>query len=126
MRKSLFLLLVLGWCFSLPASRLPMVVFRTQDGLPQNRISALAQDRLGRLWIGTQSGAARYDGVEFVTYTVRNGLAGNSILRLLSGPEGSVFVVTAQGIDRISERGTLDRTLTPSDPIRDACLSADG
>ena len=74
--------------------------------LGSDRISAMAQDRLGRLWIGTQSGVARYDGVEFVTYTVRNGLAGNSILRLLPGPEGSVFVVTAQGVAAIRAVGS--------------------
>jgi len=42
--------------------------FGINEGLPSERIYALAQDREGYLWIGTGDGLARYDGVEFRIY----------------------------------------------------------
>ena len=43
-------------------------IWRTQDGLPENRIRAIAQTPDGYLWVGTSSGLARFDGVRFVVY----------------------------------------------------------
>jgi diguanylate cyclase (GGDEF)-like protein len=40
-----------------------------QHGLPQISVLAIAQDRAGYLWVGTQSGLARFDGVRFQTYS---------------------------------------------------------
>ncbi|MGN6513548.1 MAG: two-component regulator propeller domain-containing protein, partial [Lysobacteraceae bacterium] len=40
-----------------------------EDGLPQISAIALAQDHTGYLWIGTQGGLARFDGVRFTTFT---------------------------------------------------------
>jgi signal transduction histidine kinase/ligand-binding sensor domain-containing protein len=34
------------------------------DGLPENSVRAIAQDRSGFLWFGTQNGLVRYDGYE--------------------------------------------------------------
>lgn len=42
-------------------------IWRTEDGLPDNRIQAIAQTRDGYLWIGTHGGLARFDGVLFST-----------------------------------------------------------
>ena len=44
-------------------------VWRTQDGLPENRVRAIAQTPDGYLWVGTTGGLARFDGVRFVVYT---------------------------------------------------------
>jgi diguanylate cyclase (GGDEF)-like protein len=40
-----------------------------QDGLPQITVMAIAQDRDGYIWVGTQDGLARFDGVRFTSYT---------------------------------------------------------
>ncbi|HLK96206.1 MAG TPA: two-component regulator propeller domain-containing protein, partial [Hymenobacter sp.] len=49
--------------------------FGPAEGLATPFIYALAQDRQGYLWLGTAEGLVRYDGAEFVTFTVENGLA---------------------------------------------------
>ncbi len=38
------------------------------DGLPQNEIVCIYQDRAGFMWFGTKGGLARYDGYGFKTY----------------------------------------------------------
>src|SRR5436309_457677 len=43
-------------------ARLAFRTFTDRDGLPQNSIMAVARDIAGRLWVGTQDGAAFYDG----------------------------------------------------------------
>ncbi|HEV2393111.1 MAG TPA: two-component regulator propeller domain-containing protein [Verrucomicrobiae bacterium] len=40
-------------------------LWQTDEGLPHNNVQAIAQTRDGYLWIGTQAGLARFDGVEF-------------------------------------------------------------
>ncbi|OYQ35886.1 hypothetical protein CHU95_06380 [Niveispirillum lacus] len=48
-----------------PWGDFPVLNFRdltTDDGLPNDTISAVAQDKSGLIWIGTFAGLARYDG----------------------------------------------------------------
>src|SRR5829696_9286373 len=44
----------------------------SDDGLPQMTPRAITQTRDGYLWIGTFNGLARFDGVRFTSFTVRN------------------------------------------------------
>ena len=41
--------------------------FTPNNGLPQSSIMAMAVDKSGYLWIGTQDGAAYYDGRKWTT-----------------------------------------------------------
>src|SRR3990170_4331466 len=43
--------------------------WRTDDGLPDNTVNALLQTSDGYLWLGTQRGLARFDGIRFTTLT---------------------------------------------------------
>ena len=48
-----------------PWGNFPVLHFReltTRDGLPNDTISTVAQDKAGLIWIGTFAGIARYDG----------------------------------------------------------------
>ena len=38
------------------------------NGLSQNSVVAIHQDKLGQVWIGTRDGLNKYDGVEFKVY----------------------------------------------------------
>src|SRR5689334_12950756 len=46
--------------------------WETDDGLPQNSISGIAQTDDGFLWIGTRDGLARFDGARFTVYNREN------------------------------------------------------
>jgi len=46
-------------------SQLGFDAWTSENGLPQNSITCLLQDRKGYIWVGTLEGAARFDGQRF-------------------------------------------------------------
>src|SRR4051812_16283060 len=43
-----------------------------EEGLPQNAVQSVIQTRDGYLWVGTQRGLARFDGVHFTHFNPAN------------------------------------------------------
>jgi len=74
-------------------------IWRVQDGLPQNRIQAIAQTQDGYLWIGTSGGLVRFDGARFTVFDRSNTpvFRDDSILSLASSNDGSLWVGTEGG-----------------------------
>jgi ligand-binding sensor domain-containing protein/signal transduction histidine kinase len=74
-------------------------IWRVEDGLPQNRIQAIARTPDGYLWIGTSEGLARFDGVRFTVFG-RSTVAAfhdDSILSLKVSRDGSLWIGTEGG-----------------------------
>ena len=46
--------------------------WRTDSGLPQNTVHSILQTRDGYLWLGTDGGLVRFDGMDFVTFDAEN------------------------------------------------------
>ncbi len=46
--------------------------WQIEQGLPQNSVSCVVQDRDGYLWLGTYNGLARFDGERFTIYDTAN------------------------------------------------------
>src|SRR5215472_1236797 len=44
----------------------------TDEGLPHNQVRCLFQTRDGYLWIGTQQGLVRFDGLTFTIFNLHN------------------------------------------------------
>ena len=78
-----------------------------EAGLPQITVAALAQDPTGYLWIGTQAGLARFDGVRFTTFTPENepGIPGIWIHALHPARDGRLWVGTYKGV-AVYDEGT--------------------
>jgi signal transduction histidine kinase/ligand-binding sensor domain-containing protein len=80
-------------------SSLPFT-FRTwqrEQGLPHNSVRAIIQTRDGYLWIGSDDGVARFDGVRFVSFGLREGLRNGLVRNLLEDREGALWIGTAGG-----------------------------
>jgi PAS domain S-box-containing protein len=79
--------------------------WKTEDGLPQLSAHAIIQTRDGYLWIGTQEGLVRFDGVHFTIFDKRNtpGLENHSIFTLLEGRDGSLWIGTGGGLSRLKD-----------------------
>lgn len=89
-----------------------------QDGLPQITALCLAQDKDGYLWIGTQSGLARFDGVRFTNYLPQDtpALPAVWIRTLLSGSDGRLWIGTYKGL-AVRSDGEF-QPIAPADPRR--------
>jgi signal transduction histidine kinase/ligand-binding sensor domain-containing protein/CheY-like chemotaxis protein len=75
-------------------------VWKTEDGLPQNSVNAILQTKDGYIWLGTQEGLVRFDGVRFTVFDKRNTpeLATNHITSLLERHDGTLCVGTNRGL----------------------------
>jgi DNA-binding NtrC family response regulator/ligand-binding sensor domain-containing protein len=67
------------------------------DGLP-GAPHRLLQDRRGYLWISTNAGLCRYDGAEFITYTIDDGLANNDVAVLCEDNQGQLWIDAGRGL----------------------------
>ena len=78
-----------------------------EEGLPQISALALVQDRQGYLWVGTQAGLARFDGVRFTTHTPADtpGLRGIWINDLHVDAGNRLWVATYRGLSMRDDDG---------------------
>ncbi|HWY71290.1 MAG TPA: two-component regulator propeller domain-containing protein [Terriglobales bacterium] len=102
----LFSLLVCGPARALDPSRLVSQyghsAWRIQDGVFSGAPHAITQTADGYLWIGTESGLLRFDGVRFVPWTPPEGkaLPNSAIYSLLGTGDGSLWIGTGRGLAR--------------------------
>ncbi|MBV9612368.1 MAG: hypothetical protein JO091_07840, partial [Acidobacteriaceae bacterium] len=77
----------------------------TNTGLPQNSITAIAQTNDGYIWLGTEEGLVRFDGVRFTAFDKQNtpGLLSNEIQVLLVDKENNLWVGTSAGLARFRD-----------------------
>ena len=78
-------------------------VWLTENGLPQNTVHTIAQTRDGYVWIGTEEGLARFDGIRFTLFDKQNTpqLKSNYIRTLLVDRAGALWIGTAEGLVRM-------------------------
>ncbi|TGE21118.1 sensor histidine kinase [Hymenobacter metallicola] len=84
-----------------PSAALTFHTLTAAQGLSENSVYSIVQDKQGFLWFGTQDGLSRYDGVEFRVF--RNdpqragSLSSNFILSLAEDQQGQLWVGTGGG-----------------------------
>lgn len=99
--------------------KMPLKHLTTADGLPQNTINCVNQDRKGFFWVGTNGGLARFDGYEFVNFTKENGLPRNEVLDFLETRDGDFWLATKGGLVKFTPDGKIyDRTITGEEAAR--------
>ncbi len=102
----LFYVLLLSWILPFTAESQPsrphFDQLTTADGLPENSAFALLQDRLGYVWIGTQSGLVRYDGLKMTTFQYDpkdpHSFKGHFIYTLHEDQKGDIWIGSDQGL----------------------------
>jgi len=74
-------------------------VWQTDDGLPNNQVTAIVQGPDGFLWIGTALGLARFDGISFTRVYCSNSSSNEDqgVSALLAARAGGLYVLTRQG-----------------------------
>lgn len=98
-------------------------------------VHAIAEDKNGHIWFGTDHGAIKYDGLTFRSYTERHGLGNINVGRksILTDKSGTVWVGTQGGVFRYHQ--TADTIggncfsrfeLIPPFPVTDIMEDRDG
>ena len=86
----------------------------SDDGLLQNSVLSIIQDKHGFMWFATLGGVSRYDGKKFVSYQFdpedRNSLSSNYVRTLAEDNDGIIWIGTENGglnrLDPVTNRIT--------------------
>src|ERR1700691_5962901 len=92
--------------------------WRMEDGVFAGTPNVIAQTTDGYLWIGTQAGLTRFDGVRFVSWRPPEGkeLPASRINSLLGARDGSLWIGTTNGLARWRD-GELTNYQAPAGTI---------
>lgn len=86
----------------LPALQPTFTRYTADSGLPQQQVTAVARDRDGYLWIGTQtSGLVRYDGAGWRIRDASDGLPSSTVNCITADGEGTLYAGMSGGIVRL-------------------------
>mgnify|MGYP001301457508 FL=1 len=104
-RKFLLLLPLLAFLLCLPGEAKDILdiadpaltTFSDRNGLPSNSVMTITRDRRGYLWVGTQDGAAYYNGHRWTTVNMPERNISNYIYDVLAASDGSIWFATDGG-----------------------------
>ena len=81
-----------------PEGRLAFRSYGSEQGLTNLSMWSLEQDREGFLWVGTESGLFRYDGLRFQRYSTQDGLPADLVRTVFAARSGLLWLGTLQGV----------------------------
>jgi len=103
--KTLVFFILLAAAHSLAGASTPLSQYlcrtwNTRDGLPQATVQAVLQAKNGYLWLGSQEGLVRFDGVKFSVFNKKNtpSFRHNDVRALCEGRDGRLWIGTANGL----------------------------
>lgn len=104
---ALFPLFVAQPALTFGQQKISVSLLTSVNGLSQNTINCIFEDRYGFLWFGTQDGLNKYDGYRITTYKhVSNdgsSLSANHITALGEDAEGNLWIGTrTAGLSRLN------------------------
>jgi len=71
--------------------------YTMKNGLPNNMVWGITQDKYGFLWIATVSGLSRFDGVKFTNFfsgADSNSLRSNEVMNVRADHDGRVWIIS--------------------------------
>lgn len=100
----------------------------TREGLPQGSVEAIAQTPDGYLWLGTQEGLARHDGIRVQVFDRRDtpALAHNRVMALAVGDDGVLWIGTEEGLTRMHRGRFTKLPGADREPIHVLVRASDG
>src|SRR6187401_3379334 len=107
-RAAIVLGMVLAWCPrvfalnpSLDVSQYAHTAWKVGEGLPSGFIRAIAQTPDGYLWLGTEFGLLRFDGVRAIPWEPppNDGLSNSDIRSLQAARDGRLWIGTFSGLE---------------------------
>ena len=68
--------------------------FTTSEGLADNGVRSIYEDKAGNIWFGTGGGVSRYDGKSFQNFTTNEGLSHNDLTTIMEDKTGKLWFGT--------------------------------
>ena len=98
--KELIILLLLLICNQLDAKNYSPFLkhYNMGNGLIDNNITNIQQDKEGYIWIGTRSGISRFDGYTFKNYKYTQNSTFDSNTKMVVDKRGDIYVINAERI----------------------------
>lgn len=101
-----------------------------ENGLSNNSVLSITQDRTGFLWFGTRMGVNRYDGSRFRNYVSNskdsNTLYDNNVIALFCDSRKTIWAGTASGLNRYNEeKDFFERIPLQNSPQNINCIYED-
>ena len=115
-------MMLLALPFPAVASAFPDFSFRTVtafDGLSSNIVNTIYKDKRGFVWLGTQTGLDRFDGISVANFPA---LAGQTVLALAETDSVNLMVGTDKGLFRFNRK----REAVESIPLSGQVLRVNG
>ena len=104
MTKLPFTVFFVTLCLSMHAQQVKRYSFMhhgSSMGLASNEIVTLAQEPAGYMWIGTNNGLQRFDGVRYQTFRFRqndaSSIPNNNVSQILFDKKNNMWLLTADG-----------------------------
>lgn len=73
------------------------------EGLSQNTVFCIMQDKTGFIWVGTEDGLNKYDGYDFTIFKHENNnpksLSHSQVNTMLQDPKGNFWIGTSDGLN---------------------------
>ncbi|MGV3696174.1 ligand-binding sensor domain-containing protein [Flavobacterium sp.] len=69
--------------------------YTTNDGLADDCVLTVFEDKSGYIWFGTSGGASRYDGKSFRNFTTKDGLSNNGVHSFMQDSTGKLWIGTS-------------------------------
>ncbi len=79
------------------SERLPIKTYTTADGLARDHVGRIVRDSHGFLWFCTSDGLSRFDGYNFTSYRVEDGLPFPAVNDMLETGNGIYWLATNGG-----------------------------
>lgn len=120
-RHSSLLILLFLLLFTTSGTAQPYILqhLSIEDGLSNNYVQDIAQDKRGCIWIATVLGLNRFDGLKFTTYKSTNSKLGNDALNALlyDEEEDELWIGSNSGLYILDCSTEQIRRCTPSEGI---------
>ena len=100
-KRLYFFVLLLTFAFAANSQSIFSTIYNMDNGLSNNRVNTITQDKNGFMWFGTDDGLCRFDGIKFKTYILSDYIGENAssyITHLYIDSRNMMWIGTNNGI----------------------------
>ncbi|MCL1067669.1 EAL domain-containing protein [Shewanella olleyana] len=109
--------IVIAICFYLSSITLSyseqfqLETLNVSDGLLSSSITTIYQERNGYIWFGTDSGASRFDGIDFIHFQFspneKNHISNNYVTDIFEDTSGNIWIATEDGLNQLTPENEM-------------------